>query len=93
MAPPTPAQLAYMQARLHEDRTVLVYGLHSTFMVVGMISVALRFLSRFRISAKLGKDDWLICVALVSSLSPQSLKRPLWCSKGGHARLCDVWVV
>lgn len=75
MAPPTPAQLANMQSRLHEDRTVLVYAIHSTFMIIGIISVALRFISRFRIGAKLGKDDWLITVALVRSPSSIILVR------------------
>lgn len=44
----------------------MVYGIHSSFMIIGMVSVALRFVSRHKISAKIDKDDWLILAAVVS---------------------------
>ncbi|PVH97155.1 hypothetical protein DM02DRAFT_598020, partial [Periconia macrospinosa] len=66
MAHPTPEQEAYMRAHIHEDRRHYVIGMHSGFLVLGVLSVILRFLSRIKIGAKLGKDDWLILIALVS---------------------------
>ncbi|CAI6339121.1 unnamed protein product [Periconia digitata] len=65
MPPPTPEQIAHMQEHIDEDRRPLVYGIHSGFMIIGILSVALRFVSRVKIGAKLCKDDWLILAAMV----------------------------
>ncbi|PVI00618.1 hypothetical protein DM02DRAFT_628343 [Periconia macrospinosa] len=64
--PPTAEEIAYMEKNIGDDRTGLVFGVHSVFMVIGVVSVVLRFLSRFKVGAKLGKDDWLILAALAS---------------------------
>ncbi|CAI6341924.1 unnamed protein product [Periconia digitata] len=62
----TPEQEAYMYAHLDEDRRPYAIGMHCGFLLLGIVSVWLRFMSRMKIGAKLGADDWLILVALVS---------------------------
>lgn len=54
-----------MKAHIDDDRTPMLLGLHSGFLVIGFIAVALRFGSRIKIGAKLGVDDWLIFAAVV----------------------------
>lgn len=65
---PTPAQINYMLAHADDDRRPMMLAVHSTFLLLGFVSVALRFGSRIKIGAKLGTDDWFIFVAVVRIL-------------------------
>ncbi|KAF1996041.1 hypothetical protein P154DRAFT_623547 [Amniculicola lignicola CBS 123094] len=62
---PTPADTEYMKAHIHEDHRPLFIGINAACLVVACMAVALRFLSRWKISARIGLDDWLISLAMV----------------------------
>lgn len=66
MKPPTPDQLAYMQAHINEDRQPWLIGANIVFLLIAFGSVAMRFMARMKIGTHLGMDDWLIFGAAVS---------------------------
>jgi hypothetical protein len=67
MKPLEPEQVEYLQARIHEDRRPMFIAINAVFLVVVLVSVALRFISRRKIGTHLGLDDWLIALAAVGS--------------------------
>ena len=65
MAVPTPAQIAYMEAHISDDRRP---GLIASVVIplsIATIAVALRFIARRRVRVPLLADDWLILASLV----------------------------
>lgn len=66
-SPPEPPPLTPDQeARIHEDRGPVVYGVSSVIIALCIIAVALRLVARFNRRMKVGLDDWLAVGALVS---------------------------
>jgi hypothetical protein len=67
MKHPTPEQIAHMQAHIEDDRRGWLIGANVAFLVLAMISIVMRFMARKKIGARIGVDDWLICLAAVST--------------------------
>ncbi|PVH97047.1 hypothetical protein DM02DRAFT_686096 [Periconia macrospinosa] len=92
MAPPSPEQLRYMREHIDDDRRPMILGLQSGFLILGFLSVALRFGSRIKIGARLQADDWLIFIAVKYRgpsdiwMSPFRMQSSV--SLCGHATAC-----
>lgn len=63
---PTPEEIAYMQAHVHEDRRGWFTAINVVCMVLVYVAVGLRVISRRKIGIKIGLDDYLIMAAMVS---------------------------
>lgn len=68
MQPPTPEQIAYMQAHAGDDKRALFAAGNAVVLGIAYIAIVLRFVSRARVGTKYGWDDWLICLAAVGCL-------------------------
>ncbi|KFH47793.1 hypothetical protein ACRE_012880 [Hapsidospora chrysogenum ATCC 11550] len=80
-SPPEPPPLTPDQeARIHEDRGPVVYGVSSAIIALCIIAVALRLVARFNRRMKVGLDDWLAVGGLLfrtawGSMSGLSIRR------------------
>ena len=62
---PSGYSVEYQRAHIHENRAPEIVSVHVALMVLAIVAVALRFISR-RMKAGLHADDWTILLALVS---------------------------
>jgi len=62
----SPEEIAYQQSHINENNGPTVIGVSVMLTVLSAITVALRFVSRWRIKAPLQLDDWLSIPSLVS---------------------------
>ncbi|KAL8658935.1 MAG: hypothetical protein Q9202_007352 [Teloschistes flavicans] len=65
MATLPPGEIEYQLAHIHDDRSRELYASQSTCLALACIAVALRFVSRRLIHAKIMADDYMILFALV----------------------------
>ena len=65
MVLPSPAEIKYQLAHIHEDRSANIVISHAICLPIAVIAVALRYVSRRLIQAPIQADDWLIIAALV----------------------------
>jgi hypothetical protein len=70
----TPAQIAYQQAHIDDDRGPSIVGCAIFFIIFPTIVVALRFVARFARKLPLEHDDYLTLPSLVTML--RTLDRP-----------------
>lgn len=59
----------YLVPSLHDYRGGEVIGIFTTIMVLAILAVIARFISRHIAAAKIGADDYLVLVALVRNLN------------------------
>ncbi|KAF1948665.1 hypothetical protein CC80DRAFT_458826 [Byssothecium circinans] len=64
MAQPTPADIAYMMAHDHEDRRPNFVAANTICLILAVIAVMLRLVSRSLARIKIALDDWTIILAL-----------------------------
>ena len=66
MAAPSPAEIQYQKAHIHENKAPDIIASHVICFVLACIAVTLRFIARRIKKAPIKADDWFIVVALVS---------------------------
>ena len=64
MVVPSPAEIEYQLAHIHENRSANLIISHALCLPLAVTAVILRFISRRSIKARLQADDWLIIAAL-----------------------------
>ncbi|KAL8637525.1 MAG: hypothetical protein Q9228_005210 [Teloschistes exilis] len=69
MAVPSPADIEYQHAHIHDDRSKDIIAALATTLGFAIITVVLRFISRHITRASLAGDDWTIVAALAISAS------------------------
>ncbi|KAI4087818.1 MAG: hypothetical protein L6R37_008278 [Teloschistes peruensis] len=69
MAVPSPADIEYQHAHIHDDRSKDIIAALTTTLGFAIITVVLRFVSRHITRAPLAGDDWTIVAALAISAS------------------------
>ena len=62
---PTPQEIAYQEAHITDDRSGSIIAANATCYAIGIIAVALRFLSRRISKIRYEWDDWLVVAGLV----------------------------
>lgn len=67
MAGMTPAEIEYEKEHITETQAPAVLTANVTCFALAVVAVSLRVLSRRMAGASLGKDDYMILVALVSA--------------------------
>lgn len=65
MAEPSPSEIQYQLAHIHEDRSGDIVYSHIVCMTLATVAVILRFASRRLCKAAILADDYMIIVALV----------------------------
>lgn len=65
MVAPSPAEIQYQLAHIHEDRSLDIILSHAICLPIAVIAVVLRLVSRRLIKDSIQADDWLIIVALL----------------------------
>ena len=63
----SPAQLAYYEAHINDDRRPVIYGVCSMLTVLSTVAVVLRIIARRIKRLSLAADDYLVLLALVGS--------------------------
>ncbi|KAL8685241.1 MAG: hypothetical protein Q9218_007885 [Villophora microphyllina] len=69
MAGPSPADIQYQLAHIHDDRSNAIIAAFSVTLTFAIITVLLRFVSRHITRAPLASDDWTIVVGLTIDAS------------------------
>ena len=70
---PTPQEIAYQEAHITDDRAGSIIAANAICYAIGIVAVALRFLSRRISKIKYEWDDWLVVAGLVRPLLPSIL--------------------
>ncbi len=65
MVVPSPAEIQYQYAHIHEDRSFNIIISHAICLPIAVTAVVLRLISRRMIKASIQADDWLVLVALL----------------------------
>ena len=71
MATPNPAEIQYQLLHIHEDRSKDIVNSNAICMVIAIVAVALRFVSRRLCKVAILADD-IVCLAALVSLPPIS---------------------
>ena len=66
MATPNPAEIQYQLLHIHEDRSQDIVNSNTICMVIAIVAVTLRFVSRRLCKAAILADDFVCLAALVS---------------------------
>ena len=64
MVVPSPAEIQYQHAHIHDDRSFNIVISHALCLPIAFVAVLLRFVSRRMVKASIQADDWLIVIAL-----------------------------
>ncbi len=83
---PTPQEIAYQEAHITDDKAGAIIAANATCYAIGIIAVALRFLSRRISKIKYEWDDWLAVAGLVRPPLPSILH--IFCP-GQNSRIID----
>ena len=84
---PTPQEIAYQEAHITDDKTGSIIAANATCYAIGIIAVALRFLSRRISKIKYELDDWLVVVGLVRPPLPSILH--IFCPSGQNPSIIN----
>lgn len=63
-----PAEAHYQLAHVHESRVYDIVSSHIACLVIAVIAIVLRFVSRRMSKTAIKADDWMIVVALVFAI-------------------------
>lgn len=66
MATPNPAEIQYQLSHIHEDRSKDIVNSNTICMVIAIVAVILRFVSRRLCKVAILADDYVCLAALVS---------------------------
>ena len=84
---PTPQEIAYQEAHINDDKSGSIIAASATCYAIGIIAVALRFLSRRISRIRYEWDDWLCVAGLVRPPLPFILH--ILCPSGQKPRIID----
>ena len=84
---PTPQEIAYQVAHITDDKAGSIIAANVVCYTVGIIAVALRFLSRRISKIRYEWDDWLCVAGLVRSPLPSILH--IFCPSGQNPGIID----
>lgn len=70
---PTPQEIAYQEAHITDDKSGAIIAASAACYAIGIIAVALRFLSRRISKIRYEWDDWLVVAGLVRPHLPSIL--------------------
>ena len=84
---PTPQEIAYQEAHITDNRSGSIIAAGVTCYTIGIIAVALRFLSRRISKIRYEWDDWLVCAGLVRLPLPSI--RHIFYPSGQGPRIID----
>ena len=84
---PTPQEIAYQEAHITDNKAGSIIAASATCYAIGVVAVALRFLSRRLSKIRYEWDDWLVVLGLVRPPLPSILQ--IICQPGQNSRIMD----